>query len=71
MASEVPSDLNFKRSGLNGLCSSASLASMLLEKPFQRKKGRKEGQNGLVDLRADAADKKLITTRRSEISVQR
>ena len=33
-ASEVTSDLNFELSGLNNLCSSASLASLLLEKPF-------------------------------------
>ena len=33
-ASEVTSDLYFELSGLNNLCSSASLASILLEKPF-------------------------------------
>ena len=36
-ASEVTSDLNFELSGLNNLCSSASLASILLEKPFVTK----------------------------------
>ena len=58
MASEVTSDLECELSGLNNLCSSASLASLLHDKPFiprRRKEGR---QNGLVDLRAIAADKK-------------
>ena len=34
MASEITFELDFELSGLNNLCSSASLASILLEKPF-------------------------------------
>ena len=53
MASEVTSDLNSELSGLNNLCSSAFLAPKCFFEPFQRKEeGRKEGQNGHVDLRA-------------------
>ena len=62
MTTEVTFDLNFELSGLNYLCSSASVSSILLKKPFiprkeggrkeGRKEERKEGQNGLVDLRA-------------------
>ena len=44
VASEVTSDLEFELSGLNNLCSSASLASFVLYStkcPEERKKGRK------------------------------
>ena len=59
MASEVTSDLNSEISDLNNPCSSACLAPKCFFEPFDRRKeGRKEGQNRLVDLRADAADKK-------------
>ena len=51
MASEVTSDLSSEISGLNNPCSSAFLAPKCSLEPFLRK-GRKEGQNGLVDLRA-------------------
>ena len=63
MASEVTSDLNSELSGPNNLSSSTSLGPRCFFEPFQRKEerkeGRKEGQNGLVDLRADAADKNV------------
>ena len=52
MASEVTSDLKFELNGLNNPCSSVSLAPKCFSEPFQRKEGRKEGQNGHVDLRA-------------------
>ena len=34
IASEAADDLNFELSGLNNLCFNASLASILLQKPF-------------------------------------
>ena len=53
VASQVTSDLNSEISGLNNLCSSAFMAPKCFFEPFQRKEeGRKEGQNGHVDLRA-------------------
>ena len=48
MVREVTSYLNFELSGFNDICSSASLASILLEKPFiPRKEGRKEDKMDL------------------------
>ena len=47
------SDLKFDHCGFNNPCYSAFLAPKCFFEPFLRKKeGRKEGQNGLVDLRA-------------------
>ena len=52
MASEVIFDLGNELSDPNNPCSSAFLAPKCFYEPFQRKKERKEGQNGNVDLRA-------------------
>ena len=71
MASNDSDDL----SGLNSPCSSAFLAPKCFLEPFLRKKeGRKEGQNGLVDLRARTSPqvkmkgKNSISGRENELS---
>ena len=53
-ASKQPQMTSDELSGLNNPCSSAFLAPICFLEPFLRK-GRKEGQNGLVDLRAGSS----------------
>ena len=52
MTSKWPQVTSDGLSGLNNPCSSACLALKGFFEPFVRKEGRKEGQNGHVDMRA-------------------